>query len=188
MTLHNSVGAGGFIKGLGIERIVLSREVSLEDIKTVKERNDVEIEVFIHGGALCISYSGQCLLSSLIGGRSGNRGYCAQPCRKKYRLYCNGKQVKTTGSYLLSPKDLNTATALGPLIESGIESFKIEGRMKRPEYVAGVVRIYRRLIDRYLKDPPAGYSVSEEERETLTQLFNRGFTSGYFLRTREENS
>ncbi|AKB41883.1 DUF3656 domain-containing U32 family peptidase [Methanosarcina mazei] len=178
MTLHNSVGAG-FIKGLGIERIVLSREVSLEDIKTVKERNDVEIEVFIHG-ALCISYSGQCLLSSLIGGRSGNRGYCAQPCRKKYRLYCNGKQVKTTGSYLLSPKDLNTATALGPLIESGIESFKIEGRMKRPEYVAGVVRIYRRLIDRYLKDP-AGYSVSEEERETLTQLFNRGFTSGYFF-------
>ncbi|MCC4770819.1 peptidase U32 [Methanosarcina sp. DH2] len=178
MTLHNSEGIG-FVKELGIERVVLSREVSLEDIRKIKEKNDVEIEVFVHG-ALCISYSGQCLLSSLIGGRSGNRGYCAQPCRKKYRLYCAGKQIKTAGSYLLSPKDLNTTSGLGALIEAGIESFKIEGRMKRPEYVAGVVRIYSRLIDSYLKNP-AGYSVSEDEQETLTQLFNRGFTSGYFF-------
>lgn len=178
MTLHNSEGVR-FVKDLGIERVVLSREVSLEEIKKIKERSVVEIEVFIHG-ALCISYSGQCLLSSLIGGRSGNRGYCAQPCRKKYRLYCDGKQIKTSGSYLLSPKDLNTNSGLGAIIESGIESFKIEGRMKRPEYVAGVVRIYRHLIDRYVKDP-AGYSVSEEEQETLSQLFNRGFTSGYFF-------
>jgi len=178
MTLHNSKGVA-FEKELGIERVVLSREVSLEDISKIKEKNYAEIEVFVHG-ALCISYSGQCLLSSLIGGRSGNRGYCAQPCRKKYRLYCAGKQVKTSGSYLLSPKDLNTTSGLGALIEAGIESFKIEGRMKRPEYVAGVVRTYRRLIDRYLKNP-AGYSVSEEEQETLTQLFNRGFTSGYFF-------
>jgi len=178
MTLHNSEGVG-FVKELGIERVVLSREVSLEDIREIKERNAVEIEVFIHG-ALCISYSGQCLLSSLIGGRSGNRGYCAQPCRKKYRLYCGGKQIKTIGSYLLSPKDLNMTSGLGAIIEAGIESLKIEGRMKRPEYVAGVSRIYRRLIDRYLKDP-AGYSVSEEEQEILTQLFNRGFTSGYFF-------
>jgi putative protease len=178
MTLHNSEGVR-FVKELGIERVVLSREASLEDIKEIKEKNNVEIEAFVHG-ALCISYSGQCLLSSLIGGRSGNRGYCAQPCRKKYRLYCEGMQIKTSGSYLLSPKDLNTTSGLGALIESGIESFKIEGRMKRPEYVAGVVRIYRRLIDRYLKNP-AGYSVSEQEQETLTQLFNRGFTSGYFF-------
>ncbi|MDI9395549.1 MAG: DUF3656 domain-containing protein [Euryarchaeota archaeon] len=178
MTLHNSEGVR-FVKELGIERAVLSREVSLEDIRKIKERNTVETEVFIHG-ALCISYSGQCLLSSLIGGRSGNRGYCAQPCRKKYRLYCEGKQVKTSGSYLLSPKDLNTTSCLGSIIEAGVESFKIEGRMKRPEYVAGVVRIYRRLIDRYMKDP-ARYSVSKEEEETLTQLFNRGFTSGYFF-------
>jgi putative protease len=178
MTLHNSEGVR-FVKDLGIERVVLSREVSLEEIKEVKKRNSVEIEVFIHG-ALCISYSGQCLLSSLIGGRSGNRGYCAQPCRKKYRLYCEGKQIKTHGSYLLSPKDLNTTSGLGAMIDAGIESFKIEGRMKRPEYVAGVVRVYRRLIDRYLKNP-AGYSVSEEEKEILTQLFNRGFTSGYFF-------
>lgn len=178
MTLHNSEGVE-FVKNLGIERVVLSRESSLEDIKRIKEKTETEIEVFIHG-ALCISYSGQCLLSSLIGGRSGNRGYCAQPCRKKYRLYCKGKQIKTSGSYLLSPKDLNTSPGLGTLIEAGIESFKIEGRMKRPEYVAGVVRIYRRLIDRFAENP-AGYTVSEEEQETLTQLFNRGFTQGYFF-------
>ncbi len=178
MTLHNSEGVE-FVKGLGIERVVLSRESSLEEIKRIKEKTGTEIEVFIHG-ALCISYSGQCLLSSLIGGRSGNRGFCAQPCRKKYRLYCEGKPIKTTGSYLLSPKDLNTTSGLGALIEAGIESFKIEGRMKRPEYVAGVVRIYRRLIDRYIENP-AGYFVSEEEQETLIQLFNRGFTQGYFF-------
>jgi len=178
MTLHNSEGVE-FVKNLGIERVVLSRESSLEDIKRIKEKTGTEIEVFIHG-ALCISYSGQCLLSSLIGGRSGNRGYCAQPCRKKYRLYCEGKQIKTNGNYLLSPKDLNTSSGLGALIEAEIESFKIEGRMKRPEYVAGVVRIYRCLIDRYAENP-AGYSVSEEEQETLTQLFNRDFTEGYFF-------
>ena len=178
MTLHNSEGVE-FIKKLGIERVVLSRESSLEDIKRIKEKSGIEIEIFIHG-ALCISYSGQCLLSSLIGGRSGNRGYCAQPCRKKYRLYCEGKQINTNGDYLLSPRDLNTSSHLGALIEAGIESFKIEGRMKRPEYVAGVVRVYRRLLDRYAENP-AGYSVSEEEQETLTQLFNRGFTSGYFF-------
>ena len=178
MTLHNSEGVE-FVKRLGIERAVLSRESSLEEIKRIKEKTGTEVEVFIHG-ALCISYSGQCLLSSLIGGRSGNRGFCAQPCRKKYRLYCEGKPIKTTGSYLLSPKDINTASGLGALIEAGIESFKIEGRMKRPEYVAGVVRIYRRLIDRYIENPDR-YSVSEEEQETLTQLFNRGFTQGYFF-------
>ncbi|WP_410508617.1 DUF3656 domain-containing protein [Methanosarcina hadiensis] len=178
MTLHNSEGVR-FVKELGIERVVLSREVSLEEMKEIKERDAIEVEVFVHG-ALCISYSGQCLLSSLIGGRSGNRGYCAQPCRKKYRLYCDGKQIKTSGSYLLSPKDLNITSGLGPIIEAGIESFKIEGRMKRPEYVAGVVRIYRRLIDRYLKGPER-CPVSGEEQETLAQLFNRGFTSGYFF-------
>lgn len=178
MTLHNSKGVE-FLRRLGIERVVLSRELSLEDIKLIKEKIGIETEVFIHG-ALCISYSGQCLLSSLIGGRSGNRGYCAQPCRKKYRLYCDGKPIKTSGSYLLSPRDLNTSSGLSALIKAGIESFKIEGRMKRPEYVAGVVRIYRRLIDRYFENP-AGYFVSEDEQETLKQLFNRDFTPGYFF-------
>ncbi len=180
MTLHNSEGVE-FVKKLGIKRVVLSRESSLENIKWIKEKSGIDIEIFIHG-ALCISYSGQCLLSSLIGGRSGNRGYCAQPCRKKYRLYCNGKYIITTGDYLLSPKDLNTSSNLGALIEAGIESFKIEGRMKRPEYVAGVVRVYRRLLDRYAENP-AAYYVSEEEQEILTQIFNRSFTSGYFFET-----
>jgi len=179
MTLHNSEGVE-FANKSGIERVVLSRESSLEEIKEIKEKSGTEIEVFIHG-ALCISYSGQCLLSSLIGGRSGNRGYCAQPCRKKYRLYCEEKQIKTNGAYLLSPKDLNISSGLDALIDGGIESFKIEGRMKRPEYVAGVVRIYRRLIDRYIENP-ADYSVSKEEQETLTQLFNREFTQGYFFK------
>ena len=179
MTLHNKDGVE-FVKKLGIERVVLSRESSLEEIKLIKEKTGTEIEVFIHG-ALCISYSGQCLLSSLIGGRSGNRGYCAQPCRKKYRLYYAGKQISTgKNSYLLSPKDLNITSSLSALIKAGIDSFKIEGRMKRPEYVAGVVRIYRRLIDRYFENP-AGYFVSEEEQEILTQLFNRSFTEGYFF-------
>ncbi|MCQ1534547.1 peptidase U32 [Methanosarcina sp. KYL-1] len=179
MTLHNSAGIA-FVKEVGIGRVVLSRECSLEDIKSIKEKTGAELETFVHG-ALCISYSGQCLLSSLIGGRSGNRGYCAQPCRKRYRLLCDGKQVKTEGSYLLSPKDLNTSSGLGALIEAGIDSFKIEGRMKRPEYVAGVVRTYRRLIERYLENP-AGFFISDEEKETLAQLFNRGFTTGYFFK------
>ncbi len=180
MTLHNSEGVE-FIKKLGIKRVVLSRESSLENIILIKEKSEIDIEIFIHG-ALCISYSGQCLLSSLIGGRSGNRGYCAQPCRKKYRLYCKGKNIITTGDYLLSPKDLNTSLDLGALIEAGIKSFKIEGRMKRSEYVAGVVKVYRRLIDRYAENP-ADYYVSEEEQEILTQIFNRSFTSGYFFET-----
>ena len=180
MTLHNSEGVE-FVKKLGIKRVVLSRESSLKDIKRIKETSGVDIEIFIHG-ALCISYSGQCLLSSLIGGRSGNRGYCAQPCRKKYRLYCDGKHIITTGDHLLSPKDLNTSSDLGALIEAGIEFFKIEGRMKRFEYVAGVVRVYRRLLDRYAENP-AAYYVSEEEKEMLTQIFNRNFTSGYFFET-----
>ena len=179
MTLHNSVGIA-FVKAMGIKRVILSRECSLRDITSIKEKTGAELEVFVHG-ALCISYSGQCLLSSLIGGRSGNRGYCAQPCRKKYRLFCAGKQVKTDGDYLLSPKDLNTTSCLGSLLEAGIDSLKIEGRMKRPEYVAGTVRIYRHLLDRYLENPPE-YSVSEQEEKILAQLFNRGFTTGYFFK------
>lgn len=179
MTLHNSAGVT-FVKEMGIKRVVLSRECSLKDIKSIKEKTGAELEVFIHG-ALCISYSGQCLLSSLIGGRSGNRGYCAQPCRKRYRLFCDGKEVKTEGNYLLSPKDLNTTSCLGPLLEAGINSLKIEGRMKRPEYVAGTVRVYSHLLDKYLENP-AGYSVSEQEQKMLAQLFNRGFTTGYFFK------
>ncbi|MDO8727040.1 MAG: DUF3656 domain-containing protein [Candidatus Methanoperedens sp.] len=171
MTIHNAEGVK-FLQEMGVKRVVLAREMSLDEIMRIKSETGIEIETFIHG-ALCFSYSGQCLLSSMIGGRSGNRGYCAQPCRKKYR-------AGEVEGYLLSPKDLNMSEHIPVLMEAGIDSFKIEGRMKRPEYVAGVVRVYRRLIDRYVKEP-SKFRVTDEEKHTLRQLFNRGFTTGYFL-------
>ncbi len=178
MTVHNIEGVR-FLQDMGVKRVVLAREMTLDEIKHVKQNTDLEIEIFVHG-ALCISYSGQCLMSSMIGGRSGNRGVCAQPCRKRYRLRTlpGGREVKTDGEYLLSPRDLNTSRILPELIEAGIDSFKIEGRLKRPEYVACVTRIYRGLIDRYIKDPP-GYFVTDAESRSLAQVFNRGFTAGY---------
>jgi putative protease len=171
MTIHNAEGVK-FLQDMGVKRVVLAREMSMDEIKRIKSETNAEIETFIHG-ALCFSYSGQCLLSSMIGGRSGNRGYCAQPCRKKY-------QAGEVEGYLLSPKDLNLSEHIPALVEAGIDSFKIEGRMKRPEYVAGVVRIYRRLIDRYV-EAPSSFQVTDEEKRTLRQLFNRGFSTGYFF-------
>ncbi len=171
MTIHNVEGVK-FLQEMGVKRVVLARELSLDEINRIKSETSIEIETFIHG-ALCFSYSGQCLLSSMIGGRSGNRGYCAQPCRKKYRI--NGVE-----GYLLSPKDLNMSEHIPDLVEAGIDSFKIEGRMKRSEYVAGVVRIYRKLINRYF-EAPANFQVTEDEKHMLRQLFNREFTTGYFF-------
>ncbi|WP_300609423.1 U32 family peptidase [Methanohalophilus sp.] len=176
MTAHN-IPSVEMLAEMGVKRVVLSREMSLDSIKKLKESCGIEVEIFVHG-ALCICYSGQCLMSSMIGGRSGNRGYCAQPCRRKYGLTRNGQEIETKGDYLLSPKDLCAASLIPELIEAGVDSFKIEGRMKRPEYVAGVVRIYRTLIDRYMENPDS-YYVSEGEAEDLMQLFNRGFTSAY---------
>ncbi len=171
MTIHNVEGVK-FLQEMGVKRVVLARELSLDEIRRIKSLPGIEVETFIHG-ALCFSYSGQCLLSSMIGGRSGNRGHCAQPCRKKYRM--NGIE-----GYLLSPKDLNMSEHIGAFVDAGIDSFKIEGRMKRHEYVAGVVRVYRKLIDRYF-ETPADFRVTEKEKHTLLQLFNRGFTTGYFF-------
>jgi len=171
MTIHNIEGVR-YLEKMGVKRIVLARELSLEEIWRIKSQTTIEIEVFIHG-ALCISYSGQCLFSSMTGDKSGNRGYCTQPCRRKY-------SIDGAKGHLLSPKDLNISEHIGHLIESGIDSFKIEGRLKHPEYVAGVVRIYRSLIDRYLENP-ADFHVSYNEQHTLRQLFNRGFTQGYFF-------
>jgi putative protease len=171
MTIHNSEGVQ-FLEDMGVKRVVLARELSLDEIRTIKSRTNIEIEVFIHG-ALCISYSGQCLFSSMTGDKSGNRGYCTQPCRRKYTI--DGAK-----GHLLSPKDLNISERIGHLIESEIDSFKIEGRLKHPEYVAGVVRIYKGLIERYLENP-ADFQVSYDEQHTLRQLFNRGFTEGYFF-------
>ncbi len=165
----------------GMERVVLARELSIKDIKTICTSTDTEIEVFIHG-ALCVCYSGQCLMSSLIGGRSGNRGRCAQPCRLPYKLTDkNGRDMlegTDAGQYLLSPKDLNTLEILPQLIEAGVTSYKIEGRMKRPEYVAVVVDVYRRAIDSYLA---GNYQVPEKDFENIEQIFNRDFTTAYMV-------
>jgi putative protease len=174
MTVHNTESVK-LLEQYGIKRVVLSREMSLEEIDALNDNTDMELEVFVHG-ALCISYSGQCLMSSMIGGRSGNRGYCAQPCRRQYSLSCDNEIV--AAGYLLSPKDLCAARLIPELVAAGVDSFKIEGRMKRPEYVGGVVSIYRKLIDRYFADPTK-FHVAESEIRYLEQLFNRGFTSAY---------
>ncbi|MFZ3171670.1 MAG: DUF3656 domain-containing protein [Carboxydocellales bacterium] len=181
MTVHNLPGVE-LMKDLGFERVVLSREVSLENIKHIRANSEMELETFIHG-ALCVCYSGECLMSSLIGGRSGNRGRCAQPCRMEYTLVdAQGKAMgaEGLGNHLLSPRDLNTIEQLPKLIQAGICSFKVEGRMKRPEYVATVIRVYREAIDRYLADPEH-FNVSEEDKRDLRQIFNRDFTTGYYF-------
>jgi len=179
MTAH-SLPAVRFLKEAGAERVVLARELSLAAISNIVQRGGAAIEVFVHG-ALCICYSGQCLMSSLIGGRSGNRGRCAQPCRLNYALVDEqGRALADpadTGDYLLSPRDLNMSARLPDLIRAGIASLKIEGRMKRPEYVATVIRVYRDLIDRAMREE---FAVTPGEARDLAQIFNRDFTTGYF--------
>lgn len=163
-------------KKLGYERVVLSRELSMEEIRKICQENILDIEMFVHG-ALCICYSGQCQMSRFYGGRSGNRGACAQPCRLPYTEMTDSGEKKQ--GHLLSPRDLCLIDELGTLIDAGVYSFKIEGRMKSPEYVAVVTRIYRKYIDEYMVK--GSYTVSPDDREALTQIFNRGgFTEGYF--------
>ncbi|MBP2633818.1 MAG: peptidase [Firmicutes bacterium] len=184
MTVHNIEGVK-MLSDLGFKRVVLSRELSMEDIKYICENVAVEIEVFIHG-ALCICYSGQCLMSGMIGGRSGNRGRCAQPCRLPYTLVDkdNNDLLKDidSGEYLLSPKDLNTIELIPEFIDAGVTSLKIEGRMKRPEYVAVVVDTYRRAIDSYLASKD-DFFISQQDHKNLAQIFNRDFTTAY-MKTR----
>ena len=144
MSVHNLQGALE-LQSLGFKRVVLSRELSIEEIEYITQNVDIEIECFIHG-ALCISYSGQCLFSSMIGGRSGNRGKCAQGCRLPYELIENEEKVIDKG-YLLSPRDLCVLDYIPRLLNCGVKCLKIEGRMKNSEYVAIVTRIYRKYID-----------------------------------------
>lgn len=181
MTLHNQAGVK-LMQQAGFDRIVLAREMDLQEIAAIKRETGAELEAFIHG-ALCVCYSGQCLMSSMIGGRSGNRGKCAQPCRLQYQLVDDrGRSLADphqVGEYLLSPRDINTSAHIPELIAAGIDSFKIEGRMKRPEYVATVIRTYRNLIDRALSEEP--YRVEPEEAGDLAQIFNRDFSPGYFF-------
>ena len=187
MTLTGVDGAK-FLEKEGAQRIVTSRELSMAEVKKIADETELEIESFVHG-ALCYCYSGQCLFSSFIGGRSGNRGQCAQPCRLLYRT----PEAKRP-QYLLSLKDICTLELIPEMIESGIYSFKIEGRMKKPEYAAAVAFQYRKYADLYLKyyeECPAGedpaayamkrYRVREEDRQMLLDLYNRGgFHTGYY--------
>ena len=184
MTITSVYGAKE-LKRLGCCRVVPAREVSLEEIRRIHDETGMDIETFVHG-ALCYCYSGQCLMSSLIGGRSGNRGRCAQPCRLPYRVYEqeNGTAVnKEDQKCVLSMKDLCTLDILPQILEAGVFSLKIEGRMKSPRYTAGVVRIYRKYLDRYLEYGSEGYYVEPEDKKELLDLFDRGgFTSGYYTR------
>ncbi|HOM02885.1 MAG TPA: DUF3656 domain-containing protein [Acetivibrio sp.] len=184
MTIYNLEGVRQ-MEELGFKRVVLARELSLEEIEHIAKSTSLEIEVFVHG-ALCVCYSGQCLMSSIIGGRSGNRGKCAQPCRLPYRLLESGKEKtlsgkKTDRGYFLSPKDLCSIEILDKLVKAGVKSLKIEGRMKSPEYVATVVRVYRKYLDRLLEEPGSyGADIEEKDIKDLTQIFNRGdFSKGY---------
>lgn len=193
MTVHNLSGVKQ-LEEMGFQRVVLARELSLEEIKYIRENTKIELEVFIHG-ALCISYSGQCLLSSMIGGRSGNRGLCAQPCRLPYELYENDKLLDK--GYLMSPRDNLAIEYLPELIKLGINSFKIEGRMKTPYYVGVVTKIYRKYIDLVLQNinldneklkqminlelNKKHENTALSDKEELMQVFNRGnFSTGHF--------
>ncbi len=180
MTVTGPLGADLMMK-MGASRIVTARELSLSEIRRIYDETGAEIESFVHG-ALCYSYSGQCLFSSLIGGRSGNRGRCAQTCRlpfdvKRERQMLNKKDER----YVLSLKDLCTLDILPDILEAGVFSLKIEGRMKSPRYTAGVVSIYRKYVDRYLQRGRKGYHVDQEDRKALLDLFDRGGqTTGYY--------
>lgn len=185
MSLTMGEGAN-VLKDMGVTRVVNARELSLAEIREMRKSTELEIESFVHG-ALCYCYSGKCLLSSMIGGRSGNRGRCAQPCRMPYQLQIDGEN-KGNG-YYLSPKDIKTLEILPKLIQAGIDSFKIEGRMKSPEYTAAVTSVYRKYRDLYYELGEAGYEDYQKRHggelegdiRDLSDIYNRGgFSKGYY--------
>lgn len=173
LTIHNAAGVNALAKR-GIKRVVLARELSGEAIQQIAEASSIGLEIFVHG-ALCVAYSGQCLLSSLLGGRSGNRGQCAQPCRLPYSWSDEGR----SSTYPLSPRDICLLPHVAQLLQLPIDAWKIEGRLKSPTYVGTVVRHYRQAIDRLL----AGDKLAdlEERLAEVAQVFNRGFSSGYLF-------
>ena len=177
MTVHNSE-AIDMLTEMGCSRIVLARELGQKEITDIcSKKGNTEIEGFIHG-ALCVCYSGRCLMSSIIGQRSGNRGRCAQPCRMEYSLLEDDKTLKS--GYLLSPKDISTAEILDKVLATGVDSLKIEGRMKSPEYVYQVVSTYRKYVDDVMEN--GTLTIDKEDISNLTQIFNRGGSSshGYY--------
>lgn len=165
-----------FLKNLGVKRIVMARETPIELIKQIKKQVDIELEVFVHG-ALCVCYSGNCLMSSMMGGRSGNRGECAQPCRLPYTLIKEGRPISDQ-SYLLSTKDLMTLEYLDQLIDAGVDSIKIEGRMRKPEYVVQAVQSYHKAVNAYQRRQTVDLS---DDILKLKKVFNREFTKGYLF-------
>ena len=169
-----------YLESIGFKRVVLARELTVDEIKYICDNTNVDIEIFVHG-ALCVCYSGGCLMSSMIGNRSGNRGRCAQPCRQKYTMIdiSTGEEIHSNGEYLLSTKDLNTIEDVDKIIETGVLSLKIEGRMKKPEYVATVINSYRNAIDEYQSTKKV--NISTETMEDLYTIFNRKFTKGLIL-------
>src|SRR5581483_4863931 len=174
-TVHNSKGVQ-WLEDLGAERAILAREMTLKDITQMKQKSGAELETFVHG-ALCYCYSGQCLMSSVIGERSGNRGACAYTCRLPYDMTQGGEVMPDVEQkHVLSSKDLNQIESIPQLIESGVTSFKIEGRMKRPEYVAVVTRAYRNAIDRHYA---GDFHITQDEHRAVMAVFNREFTPGY---------
>lgn len=177
MTITNVLGAK-MLEELGVERVVTARELQIDEVAEISRQTNLEIESFVHG-ALCYCYSGQCLYSSLLGGRSGNRGQCAQPCRLPYKV---GTDKET--QYIMSLKDMCTLEYIPELVEAGIYSFKIEGRMKKPEYVALVTAMYRKYVDLYLKNGRKGYRVEPKDREMLMDLYNRGGSHGGYYHTK----
>ena len=179
-SISNSLSAE-FFKSLGAVRIVLARECSLEEIKKIRKKTKLELEAFIHG-AMCISVSGRCFLSHHLFGKSANRGECIQPCRREFEVYDPSidKSMIVGEDYILSPNDLCTIEFIDKLIEAGIDSFKIEGRKRSPEYVATTVSVYRRAIDLYYE----GELTAEKKKEFLAELetvYNRGFSSGFYF-------
>ena len=198
-------GFARLLENMGASRVVTARELSLEVIGRIRQKTNLELECFVHG-ALCYCYSGQCFMSSLIGGRSGNRGRCAQPCRLPYEVEGKNRKEKAAGrwgkaetlkkrgkhdrgkgsgealgTYVMNLKDLCTLELLPDILDGGVYSLKIEGRMKSPRYTAGVVRIYRKYVDRYVEKGREGYIVDPEDKRQLLELFDRGgFTQGYY--------
>ncbi len=182
MTITGIYGAA-YLKKLGVCRVVPARELSLDEIQDIKEETGLEVECFVHG-AMCYAYSGQCLFSSILGGRSGNRGRCAGPCRLPYTDNAGGGKKQ----YPLSLKDMYTLPMLPALIQAGVDSFKIEGRMKSPEYVAGVTAIYRKYMDLYLENPDRPYKVSTKDEQWIRSLYIRSDTcSGYYQKHNDKS-
>ena len=189
--LHNYLpGQIKFLEAVHFKRAVLARELSIDQIRDIRSQTSIELEAFIHG-SLCVSFSGRCYLSNAIGGRSANRGACAQPCRKRYTLFDADKKIISSDQHLLSLKDLNHSDSIKELAEAGIQSFKIEGRLKEVDYVKNITAFYRKKMDAFLEDQP-GFKTASAGKSFISfeanpaKSFNRG-TTDYFLRGRSKD-